>query len=1169
MLPSSSRHFPQRSASRSALLSILLLLTLFLAAGTSAMYAQGITTGGISGTVVDPKGAVITSAQIKATNAATGEVYSQLSRGDGGFTLIPLPIGTYKVSISAPGFEELTVTDVSVTVGTVALGNEGVETVEASAVAPLLSTEQSQLSVSLQAEALSNLPFAGGFDTVALLSPGVAITHDNSFSNNNGAYGGFSSQGQRGRSNNFEIDGQSNNDNSVAGPQVFFSNPDALAEVVVITNNFSAQYGRNAGSVVNYLTKSGTNKFHGSAFEFYSGNWGESFAQGEKSPFLGFCAPSNPAPGCQEPTLSRFVSNIFGYTIGGPAWKDKLWFFSSGLWNRYRNGGGVSVSGPTSVTPDKTGLSQLQAAFPNDPGVAALVQNGPYSIATGNPHAIGTPVNLPVTDAAGTTATIEMASIGRSVPSLSNDEELLERADFQPTAKDHIFLRYFYQDDPFFNASGGASVYEGNWYNVPDTAHSVGADWSRTFSPSIVNQLRYSFQQTSVLFQSGGQPDCTTNTPDKCTTSLGIAGHITLDETPYSMISYGYATNIPQGRVVKVTQVQDNLTWTKGKQTILMGGEWDYQNSPNPFLPDYNGGFSFSSFGNFLSGKGSLTLGNGNGFTTKFTEPDGAAYFQDDWKVRPELTLNLGLRWEYFGQALNLLHDETVARETNASTAFWDMSLPLYVRTATSAPQHWKQFQPRIGLAWNPSFDKKLVVHTGFSINFDPAFYNMFLNSATAAPVVNLGSISGCGVNKQCLPSTGASGAEVRALDLPYIPVGPGVNPGSRNQTNTRSDFHNPYTESWLLGISHQLGSSTVLEVNYVGNHQVGNFQSVNANAYLPVVQAAFPSAVPVSLCSDNTKVGYGHLDCNLTNLRQRTNGAFAIYNSLQARLTTRAWHGLSTITNFTYSKTIDNTSEVYGTFAGGNTIAFAADPLNPNVPERGVSGDSEKFIGSSEFSYLMPNYHHGLGFIGRALSGYRMDTIWTFNTGQPVSPFQYGFFGDGGALQSYSDVNFSNWQLSGYDSVRPILNNASAPVTSVGVYDDGSVCGYANTYVNWATCAPGTSADFHWLRSTQLLAQQMGQAYPGAGRNSLRAFSWNDFDVSIQKQTRLTERVTMNLSVIMYDALNRQELGTPDTLVDDVGGSFMDYRYNYGGNGYPFGNGGTRNTQLKVQFTF
>ena len=1151
-----------------------LILTMLFLSSFAALSArgQGITTGGINGTVVDPAGAVLSGASIAAVNKSTGEKYTQTARANGEFSFQAMPLGSYTVTISVTGFDTLTVNDVNVTIGTLSLGNEsmkigkGMETVEASAVAPMLSTEQSQLSVTLESEALENLPFGGGFDTVALLQPGVSITHDNSFSNSNGSYGGFSSQGQRGRSNNFELDGQSNNDNSVAGPQVFFSNQDALSGIEVITNNFSAQYGRNAGSVVNYLTKSGTNTYHGSGFEFYEGNWGESFAQGQKSPYFGFCAAGVAAGtnGCVTPTLPRFVQNKFGFTIGGPVpyFKDKLWFFSSGYWIRFRQAGGESLSGPSTVTPDATGLTQLAAAFPGDPGVAALVNDGPYSVKTGNPEAVGNPVSLPVTVGA-TKANIEMAEIGRSVPSLSNDEELLERMDWAPTTKDHFFVRYFYQNNPFINAGG--SVVAGSWYNVPDIAHSVGGDWSHTLTPSFVNQVRYSFQQTAILFQGGANPECVWTTPDQCSASIGIGGKITdpASGKPMSMLGFGYATNIPQGRTVKVTQVQDNVTWSKGKQTILFGGEWAYQNSPNPFLPDYNGAFSFTSFGNFMSGTtNSLTLGNSNGFTTKFTEPDAALYFQDDYKIKPDLTLNLGLRWEFFGQAVNLLHNETVARESNATTAFWDQSLPLSVRTVGETPDHWKQFQPRLGLAYNPAFDKKLVIRSGFSVNFDPAFYNMFLNSATSAPVVNLGTVGGCGPSKVCLPASGASGAEVRAQSLGYLPTGPGVNPGGRNTTTVASNFHNPYTLSWILGLSHQIGNHAVGEVTYVGNHQVGNFQSINANPNLAFVQSAYPSAVPNTLCTDPTQVGYGHIDCTHANVRERTNTAYGEYEALESKLTSQNFHGFTGTVAFTWGKTIDNTSEVFSTEGGGNTITFAENPLDLSKAERAVSGDSEKFVASSGFGYKTPKINFSNGFLTKMVNGYRLDTIWTFNTGAPASFFQYGFFGDGPGLQSYSDQGFDNWQLGGVDTARPVISNPKAPITTVGVLDDanGDACGVGPGYYNWATCAPTTPDQVHFLRNTQTVANLGSSPWPGVGRNSLRTYAWNNFDASIQKQTKLTERIMMTISANGYNAMNRQYLGTPDTFVDDVGATFMDYRNSSGSN---------RNVELKANIQF
>jgi outer membrane receptor protein involved in Fe transport len=1149
-----------------------LFVAVLLAAGVGAYQAsgQGITTGAVSGTVVDSSGAVIQGATITAVNTGTDARMVQQSRADGTFTLVNLPGGNYTITIEATGFEKLSISQITVAVGETQIGPQKLKIGSSTVVqvegdeTPLLTTTQAQVSNTISADQIQSLPFGGGFDTAALLSPGVVITHDNSFSNNNGAYGGFSSQGQRGRSNNFEIDGQSNNDNSVAGPQVFFSNPDAIDSIQVITNNFSAQYGRNAGSILNYITRSGSNHFHGTVFEWYEGNWGESFAQGQKSPFLGYCPPDAISSSCVTPTLPRYVDNDFGGSFGGPLWKDKLFFFSSALFNRYRNGGGTSISTP-SLTPTPDGLATLKAAFPNAPGVAALVNNGPYSIKTGNPQPLTELTQTVPVTYGGNTVDVAFAPISRSVPSLSNDEELLGRMDWQPTGRDHFFIRYFYQDDPYFN--GGGSVTAGSWYNVPDTAHSVGGDWEHTFSPNWVNQTRYSFQQTSLLFQSGAQPNCTATTPASCTTSISLGGKLpslTGNTSAYSSLGFGYATNIPQGRVVKVTQVQDNATWTTGKQTILFGGEFDYQNSPNPFLPDYSGGFSFSSFNDFISGTGALTLGNGV-FSTKFTEPDYALYFQDDWKLRPDFTLNLGLRYEFFSQAVNILHNETVKRETNPATAFWDQTLPLSDRTFPYTNPAYKNFQPRVGFAWNPGDMKsRLVVRGGFAINFDPAFYNIFLNSATAAPVVNLGSISGCGTTRQCLPSSGASGAEVRALDLPYIPTGAGVNPGFRNTTYNSPNFHNPYTESYYLGVEAGLGSKASLEVKYVGNHQVGNFQSIDGNPYLLPIQQQFPSYANVTLCADQTQPGYGRPDCTHANVRTRTNGAFAIYNALQMQVKTREFHGLTSEWNYTYSRTIDNVSEIFSTFGGGNTIAFAENPLNTDQPERAVSGDSFTHDASAGFTYRLPFYSSGAHLMGKLLGGFQVNGIWTFNTGQPLSAYQYGFFGDGPDLQSYcSDTSFQNWQLSGYDVCRPVISNPKAPISTVGIYDSqGDICGNGVGYMNWANCEPTSPSAVHWLRNTQAVQNLTGgnNPYIGVGRNTLRGKAWNNTDASLYKTTKISERVSMQLQLIAYNVFNKQYLDDPDTGVDDVGGSFEDYRYNYGSN---------RNTQIGIKFLF
>ena len=252
------------------------IFTVAVGASSLSAFAQGITTGSISGTISDPTGALLPGAQVVATRLATKTQYKTTTDARGSFFITNAGIGAYSLAVTSPGFSLLTLNNVLVDANKVTdLGSKQVaagsasETVEVSSTSALLETSEAQLTTTFNTQQLTELPVAGGFDELALLIPGVVNTHANNFSNTNGV--GFSSNGLRGRSNNFEIDGQSNNDNSVGGPQFFFSNDEALAELQVISNDFSAQYGRNAGTIVNYITKSGTNQIHGSAFYRYSG----------------------------------------------------------------------------------------------------------------------------------------------------------------------------------------------------------------------------------------------------------------------------------------------------------------------------------------------------------------------------------------------------------------------------------------------------------------------------------------------------------------------------------------------------------------------------------------------------------------------------------------------------------------------------------------------------------------------------------------------------------------------------------------------------------------------------------------------------------------------------------------------------------------------------------
>jgi len=270
-------------------------LCLLLAA--SSGFAQGIVTGSIAGTVQDQQGAVIAGATVNAVGVATGTKFSSKSDSQGYFEFKGLPIGSYSLTIEGPGFRKLQVSEVVVVAGknnvlptqTLEVGSAS-ETVTVEATTPLIDSTSSQIGGNFDSKIVGSLPNAGtGFDNLVLFVPGVANNGSTNFSNTNGA--AIANNGLRGRSNNFQIDGQANNDNSVAGPLVFLSNPDILGELQVVSNNFSAEYGRNSGTVVNYITKSGSNAFHGSGYEYYEGDWDRSLANGQKSVLQGFCPP--------------------------------------------------------------------------------------------------------------------------------------------------------------------------------------------------------------------------------------------------------------------------------------------------------------------------------------------------------------------------------------------------------------------------------------------------------------------------------------------------------------------------------------------------------------------------------------------------------------------------------------------------------------------------------------------------------------------------------------------------------------------------------------------------------------------------------------------------------------------------------------------------------------
>jgi hypothetical protein len=1157
---------------------LYLSLVLCFAGGSAVLpvisSAQGIATGTLSVTVLDASGGVVPDVTVTAKNNATNQEFKASTNGSGYVELRSVPPGTYSVTISAKSFRTAELSNVEVSVAketglgsvTLELGTQAGEVVQVEGATPLVEASTSQVTTTFGTKEVADLPLSGSFDALTLLVPGVADSGNNSFSNSNGA--SFSSNGLRGRSNNFQIDGQSNNDNSVAGPSIFLGNQDALEEVSVITNEFGVEYGRASGSVVNYITKSGSNTFHGSAFEYFEGSFADSHDNSETNTVFGFCAPgvvSTPTAPCSTVgPIPRYVENKFGGSFGGPIKSNKAWFFFTPYFDRQRASGSPSES--STVTPTPTGLSELAAAFPGNAAVSVLNAIGPYSVKAGNPQVAGMPSPIVVSDGT-TSAPIEFAKITRSVPSLFNDREFTGRVDVQLTSKDRVGARYIFQQNIQTDASGTNAP--GDWVDIPARDQQIALDWVRTFNNNLLNQVRYSFSRAGFGFEGGAFPNCTRASISSCPTSITLQG---------TNLAFGISSALPQGRTINNTQVQDNLSLVHGRHTFKFGGEFYKQRSPNTFLPNINGTYLFSgsntggacaaefgallptvstttcSFSRFLANTPTqLSLTDG---PTKFNfkEYDIAAYAGDDWRLKENLTVNLGLRWEFSSQAINLLHELSVANQAGANP-IWDPTAPANVTTVPEIPNQYKYFAPSIGFAWKPRLygfggNDKTIIRGGYRITYDPAYYNIFLNVATSAPVVNAGTIVGAACTAPCLVASGIGG-DVSAAHLSDIPTG--VNPGLRNNTRVDNNFREPMTQEWSLGVQRELTNKVVLEVRYVGNHTTGNFQTINANPELDgLIANGFSSFIPagVTPCATAGTPGFAtqRADCDFTNVRNRENTAYSRYNGLQNELRIQNLHGVTAGASYTFSKTIDNSSEIFSTFSGGNSVAGAQNPFDTTAGEKALSGLDFPNIASLYAIYELPFYKAQSSFLGKVLGGYQLNTTWHYSSGQLWTPLEIA--GPDSACQTQFDGTY----FSGISACRPFLGNPAAKVDTVGQCTDPTKpdCGL----IDFFSGNPTTKSAVRWIYNDDNSAAFFKTPYGNVGRNpGLRGQALSAVNFSVLKNTKIRERLTLRLEAQAYNLFNHKFLGVPDPVIDDgnlsVGSSFGNNLFNSSGGGY------------------
>src|SRR5580704_17503648 len=791
------------------------------------------TSASISGTVTDPSGAAVADADVTATNLGTGALRSGTSSATGFYTIPSLAPGDYLVNVKKEGFRTTEFKRLSLSVAQALLLNVGLplgtvqQSVEVSdeSVAPI-DTETSQLSTLVSAKTITDLPLLtrNPYELV-LLSPGA--TQPNNGNN------GFSVNGSRDRNNNFLLDGVDNNDTSVpgGGTGILGANPDSTQEFRVITNNFNAEYGRNTGAIIDVITRGGSNQFHGDAYWF-----GRYNALGARDFF-------NPAPAPQNP----YVRNDFGFSIGGPIKKNRTFFFVNNEYQRFRTTLTDSRTVPTAAfksgvftVPTATGTQTVnltagaadnQTSLGPDPEIQRLLNLLP------NPN--GGDV-IP-----GITGILNFASADAL-----NDYNWTAKIDHKLTEKHQLSLRYAFgrsadSNQGHFELGPGLDL-----LSTPSYQHCVLAGLTTTFSNRLINDFKFGWNKNYAAFSS----NCNLFNPITGTDAFGNGVDIQVPDADFlngPVNVFGCNTlfdSAGQARNTGTTSYSDVVTWLKSNHTIKFGGDFrDVRSSGDDnfnsrsllFFNRFSGtGFQDAAvsgldptiasnvastiqdlswflvggvFGQFESQfynhAGTRVATDNKDFRQR--EFDG--FIQDTWKVTRNLTLNYGFRYQFNG----------VPFETggNFSNLFQnpDSFANTYSFTLVGAGtghqvygNDYKDFEPRIGIAWDPFKDGKTSVRAGYGIFHDRIFDNIFGNARSNPP------FQGTFLN---IPSTVLTPEQIPA---PATQPAPGSTfTSGANQVVTLLDpnLRQPASQNWNFGIQRSLPGGAVLELNYVGSH--------------------------------------------------------------------------------------------------------------------------------------------------------------------------------------------------------------------------------------------------------------------------------------------------------------------------------------------------------------
>jgi hypothetical protein len=1025
--------------------------------------------GSISGVLTDTSGAALPGATVRLESPDTGLVRSATANSAGEYLFADLPVGSYTISVTHPGFETRKVAGVEVAVSrvtnlSVQLGvAQQQQVIEVTASAITLETTSSSLVGVVDTKTVADLPMNGrDFRQMIKLAPGVSPAST-------------SVNGMRTSGNNYQIDGADNNDafqNAAAVNQGGVSGiagtllPIEAIDQFSVQSNASAEVGRNGGSAINLVIKSGTNALHGSLYYF---NRNEALAS--RSPFQTAISPKQ-----------VIRNNQFGFSAGGPIIKNKTFFFVNGEAQ-------LSIAN-----------NSILDTIPSD-AWAALGKNvlAQYGVPV-NPVSLNLLTIWPAATRTGPAANNNYLSNGRNDYNSFNG---IIKLDHRLNEKHSLSIRYF-GGTGTQTADVGSHIRD--FFQVaPSHMHNVSVVENAILSPHLVNQLTLGVNYFLQTFNDYN----TSINPIALGLNTGVTDPTLIGSPKITISGFDYVgATQPLGRIDTTGHLTDNLTYTHGRHQMKFGGEFRrarldvfyntnkrgtfvFDGTRGPWASDTTLSGNLRSVADFLAGYPSnssgavIVLGQ---LQRDYYQNSFDWWAHDTFQVSPKLSVNFGVRYTYHG----VLHDAK-----NSITNFVPGTGFVVPGNGIDSlyPKDENNFAPRFGFAYTPARNGKTVIRGGYGVYYDVPALNFF--------VANTSSPNGGAAGVHANPGGPSPVYTVNARNVAIqygVPVFGNAGPvPPYGAFGVSQSFRTPYVQNFNLNVQRQLSSSTILQAGYVGSlgRKLAIMQDINQpiGGVRPYAQS-FPQLAAIDVINSITNSNY---------------------SSLQVQLRQAIWKGISGTFNYTWGHAIDNTSDVR------NTVPTNSYDLKD---ERGNSTFDIRHIVTSFVSYQVPQFGH---FAPRLTQGWQINSLFTVHGGTPLNIL-------------------AGTNRSGTGENRDRVDVIGDPFTG------------------FSTAIPGSLA-IQYITKAAFANPALG-AFGNIGRNAIYGPGFGSVDFSVFKKTRITERVSAEFRVEIFNLFNRVNYANPSTTFSS--GSFGQITATRNGGSAPgLGFGEPRNTQLGLHIVF